>query len=88
VLAKTEWLTPLIDVNLGEALGLLSTLQWMCDMRLCIVDFELDSKIVVDRLYGGKSVVSNHNAMINDCRRLLTSDLTTSDVKFIQRQAN
>jgi len=26
--------------------------------------------------------------MINDCRRLLTSDLATSDVRFIRRQAN
>lgn len=25
VLAKIEWLTPLLDVDLGEALGLLST---------------------------------------------------------------
>jgi len=29
VLAKTEWMTPLIDVDLGEALGLLSAMYWV-----------------------------------------------------------
>jgi len=52
------------------------------------VDFELDSKTVVDSLYGNKCGASNFSAMINDCRRLLASDLETSDVRFIQRQAN
>ena len=50
------------------------------------MDFELDSKIVVDNLYGGKSDVSNYSAVINACRRLIASDLVTSDVRFIRRQ--
>jgi len=32
VLAKTEWLAPLLDVDLGEALGLLSALGWVRDL--------------------------------------------------------
>jgi len=52
------------------------------------VDFKHDSKTVVDSFYGSKSVVSNFSTLINDCRRLLVSDLATSDVRFIQRQAN
>jgi hypothetical protein len=32
VLAKTEWLAPLLDVDLGEALGLLSVLRWVRDL--------------------------------------------------------
>jgi len=71
VLAKTEWLTPFLDVDLGEALGLLSTLCWMHDLQLGIVDFELDSKNVVDSLYSSKSGVSNYSAMINYCRSML-----------------
>jgi ribonuclease HI len=88
VLAKTEWMTPLLDVNLGEALGLLSAMYWVRDLQLGIVDFELDSKTVVDSIFGSKSGVSNFSAVINDCRRLLASDLVTSDVRFIRRQAN
>src|SRR4030065_2026083 len=29
VLAKTEWLSPLLELDLGEALGLLSALHWV-----------------------------------------------------------
>jgi len=47
------------------------------------VDFELDSKIVVDSLYGSKSGVSNFSAMINVRRRLLASDLVISDIRLI-----
>jgi hypothetical protein len=47
-------MTPLLDVDLGETLGLLSTMYCVCvcvcDLLLGIVDFELDSKIVVDSL--------------------------------------
>jgi len=43
---------------------------------------------VVDSLYGSKSDVSNFSAIINYCRRLLASDLVTSDVRFIRTQAN
>jgi len=88
VLAKTEWMTPLIDADLGEALGLLLAMHWVCDLQLGIVDFELDSKTVVDSLYGSKSIVSNFSAVINDCKRLLASDLITFNVMFIRRQTN
>ena len=88
VLAKTEWMSLLLDVDLEEALGLLSAMYWVRDLQLGIVDFELDSKNVVDSLYGSKSGVSNFSAVINDCRRLLASDLVTSDIRFIRRQAN
>ena len=88
MLAKTEWMSPLLDVDLGEALGLLSAMYWVRDLQLGIVYFELDSKIVVDSLYGSKSGVTNFSAVINHCRRLLASDLVSSDVRFIRRQAN
>jgi len=83
VLAKTEWMTPLFDVDLGEVLGLLSAMYWVRDLQLGDVDFELDYRTVLDSLYGSKSGVSDFSAVINDCRRLLASDLVTSDVRFI-----
>ncbi|AET00386.1 hypothetical protein MTR_5g091440 [Medicago truncatula] len=46
VLAKTEWMTPLLDVDLGKALGLLSAMYWVRDLQLGIMDFELDSNTV------------------------------------------
>jgi len=88
VLAKTEWMSPLLDVDLGETLGLLSAMYWVRDLQLGIVDVELDSKTMVYNLYGSKSGVSNYSTVINDCIRLLASDLVTSDVRFNRRQAN
>ena len=66
VLAKTEWMSPILDLDLGEALGLSSAMYWIRDLQLSIVDFELDSKTMVDSLYGSKSGVSNFSAVIND----------------------
>jgi len=54
VLAKTKWMSSLPDVDLGDALGLLSAMYWVRDLQLGIVNFELDSKTVVDNLYGSK----------------------------------
>jgi len=73
---------------MGEALSLLSTLHWVRDLQLGTVDFELDSKTVLDSLNRSKSGVVNYSLVINDCRRLLASNLATSDVRFIRKQTN
>lgn len=75
-------------MDLGEALGLLSALRWVCGLQLGIVDFDINSKIVVDSLYGSKCGVSNYSEVINDCRHMLASNLITSYVRFIRRQTN
>jgi len=46
--AKTEWFEPKCDVHIGEALGLLSARHWVHELQLGPIDFELDSKKVVD----------------------------------------
>ncbi|PNX77982.1 cytochrome p450, partial [Trifolium pratense] len=46
--AKTEWVEPKCEVHVGEALGFLSALRWVHELNLGPVDFELDSKLVVD----------------------------------------
>jgi len=48
VLAKTEWISPLCDVHVGEALGLLSALEWVHLLQLEPINFELDAKRAVD----------------------------------------
>ncbi|PNX54968.1 cytochrome p450, partial [Trifolium pratense] len=58
VLAKTEWIAPCIDVELGEALGLLSALQWVNNLHLHNMNFEMDSKRAVDCLYSDTVNVS------------------------------
>jgi len=44
--------------------------------------------MVVDNIYGKKMGVSDFSAIINECSRLLCTDLTNTYVKFIRRQAN
>jgi len=48
VLARTEWFSPLCDVHVGEALGLLSALEWVHLLQLEPINFELDAKRAVD----------------------------------------
>jgi len=43
---------------------------------------------VVDSIYDRTLSVSDFALIINDCRRLFSFDLTTSDMKFIRRQTN
>ena len=88
VLARTEWFSPIVDVDLGGAMRLLTAMQWVKDLQLLNMDFEMDSKTVVDSVHGGSNGVSNYMAIINDCRHMLAIDLTNLDLKFIRRQAN
>jgi len=64
MLTKTGWLSPLLDVGLREALRLLSALQWIHDLQLANVDFEMKSKVVVDRIYGRTFIVSYFTSII------------------------
>ncbi|CAJ2641528.1 unnamed protein product [Trifolium pratense] len=44
VLAKTMWSTPICEVDVGEALGLLCAINWVHELQLEGVDFVMDSK--------------------------------------------
>jgi hypothetical protein len=70
VLAKTEWMSPIIDTDIGEALGLLSALNWIHDLQLENVDFELDSKNVVTSFHSKRNNMSKLGDIIRDCVRL------------------
>jgi len=48
VLAKIVSLPCFVPVDVGEAVGLHSALQWMSDMQFDNVDFEMDSKLTSD----------------------------------------
>jgi len=58
VLAKTEWYSPLCEVRVGEALGLLSALEWVQELNLGPIDFELDVKKVVDSFLSSRHDVT------------------------------
>lgn len=98
VIEKTEWITPIIDVDMGEVVGLLFAIQWARELNTVNMDFEIDSKAVSDSIYG-RDDVSDFITIINDCRHLLATnlanyrhllatDLANFVVKFIKRQTN
>ena len=39
VLAKTEWFSPICEVHIEEALGLLSAIEWVHELNLGPMDF-------------------------------------------------
>jgi hypothetical protein len=47
VLAKTEWFTPVSEVHVGKPFGLLSDLEWVHELHLRPIDFELDAKKMI-----------------------------------------
>ncbi|GAU35225.1 hypothetical protein TSUD_205010 [Trifolium subterraneum] len=88
VLAKTEWFSPITNVDIGEALGLLHAMKWIQDLQLEHVDFELDSQIVVTKFHSKNRDESELGDIIKDCRTMFNTHFRNSRVEFIRRQAN
>lgn len=40
VIAKIEWITPICDVRMREAIGLLSALRWVPELNMSLIDFD------------------------------------------------
>ncbi|GAU51128.1 hypothetical protein TSUD_92700 [Trifolium subterraneum] len=88
ILAKTEWFTPKSEVHIGEALGLLSALKWVHKLNLGPIDFELDSKRVVDRFHPSSRDFTEFGAIIDHCKLVFSTYYRNSSVEFLRRQAN
>ncbi|MCI50545.1 cytochrome P450, partial [Trifolium medium] len=78
VAVRAEWLEPIINVELGEAMGL-SALKWVNELQLRDMDFEMDNKRVVDRLYSSRTYNSDLCDILRDCRTFLSTSLTNSN---------
>jgi hypothetical protein len=88
VAAKTEQKSPILEVEIGEELGLMSALKWTNEMQLHDIDFEMDCKRVVKSLYSTKIYSSALATIITNCRLLLATNMVNSRVKFIRRKVN
>lgn len=78
VLAKTDWFAPLCDIDLGEAVGLHTALQWVSNLQFDNVDFALDSKRVVDCINCDVDGISEFGCIISTCRCLLQNSFQNS----------
>jgi len=88
VLAKTLTYPCTVSVDVSEALGLHSALQWLTDMQFDNVDFETNSKLTVDTFRSNRNDLSEFGCIISSCRSLLRNLFSNSRVEFVRRQAN
>jgi ribonuclease HI len=88
ILAKTEWFSPRVDVHIGEAIGLLSALTWVHQLNLGPVEFELDSKRVVDRFHSSSRDLTEFGAIMDHCKFTFSTYYRNSSVEFVRRQTN
>jgi len=68
VLAKIEWILPILKVDEGEDLGILFAIRWLKDLHINNVIFELDSKRVVDSFHSNCRDEYELGAIIRECR--------------------
>ncbi|XP_024628810.1 uncharacterized protein [Medicago truncatula] len=88
VLAKMTSFPCLDQVTVGEAMGLFEALQWLSDMSLDNIDFELDSKITCDAFRSSKDDVSKFGHVIASCKALFSAFFINFRTEFTRRQAN
>ena len=88
VLARTVCFSPLCEVHVGEALGLLSAMDWVHLLQLGTVDFEMDAKRVVDSINYSHTDVTEYGNIISNCKTLFSQFYENSCVEFVRRQAN
>jgi ribonuclease HI len=88
VRSKIMWFSPLCSVDVGEALGLYHAIGWVHELQLENVDFEVDSKSVVDYFNKGRGDVTEFGSIMDSSIQLCRSFLTNSHVEFTRRQVN
>jgi hypothetical protein len=74
---KTGCFSPLCDVDIGEALGPHTELEWVVAIHFDNVDFPLDSKRVVDQFKSNIVDNSEFRCIISACRQLLDNSFRT-----------
>jgi ribonuclease HI len=75
-------------VHVGEAIGLLCALNWVHELNLGPIDFELDSKRVVDSFSSSRPDATEFGDIIKNCKSCHSNFYNDSSVEFIRRQAN
>jgi len=85
VLTKQECFSPLCEVHIGEALGLLSALDWVHNLNLGPVDFELDAKRVVDGFNSLNCDVTEFGNIIEHCKSFCSNFYVNSRVETSKR---
>ena len=86
--AKTLWSNPICSSDIGEALGLSHAIQWVHELQLPNVYFELDAKKFVDYFNRGRNDISEFGAIVDECKRRCSVYFENSKMEFNRRQAS
>lgn len=88
VLARATSFGGVHPIDIGEALGLHLDLQWVSDLQLDNIDFEVDSENTQEAIYSSWEDISEFGNIITTFRVLLSSKFVNSRTEFVMRQAN
>lgn len=86
--AKTYWYSSLIDVILGETMSLYVAINYVSDMGLNDIIFEMNDKCVVDAFNSNKPAISEFGCLIKFCKTLFSFFNHNSHVTFDRKKAN
>jgi hypothetical protein len=86
--AKTMWFQPLMDVRIGEVVGLLSVIERVQELEFKQVVFSLDAKSIVDSFNMCTHDRTELGSILSNCRSMISSLCNNSYVEFIRREAN
>jgi hypothetical protein len=88
IVAKTEWYTLRSKVHIGEALRLLSALNWVHELQLGSVDLELDSKRMIHSFHYLIQDYFEFGVLMDHCKLIFSNYYSNSSVEFVRRHAN
>jgi len=77
------WITLVCEVHVGEALGLLSALEWVHQLYLGPTDFEIDTIKLVDRFSSAHQDVTEFGLIIRNCKTIFGQYYVNSSVEFV-----
>jgi hypothetical protein len=86
--AKTKCFSPRCEVHFGEAISLLYALSWVHKLNLGPINFELDSKKVVDIFLSSRPNGTKFRDIIKNCKLCIFNFYNESSIEFIWIQVN
>lgn len=81
------WTFPTHQIPEGEALALLSAMQWASTMFVYNIIVKMDCKSIVDNIQQAKIEHTEFGSIVLQCKQLLSS-LYNSRIEFVKKQAN
>lgn len=87
VLGRSSWLHQRVPILEGEALGLLHAIEWVIDLEIDRFIFDMECKVVVDRLKVTTDDISELGVILSKCSSMLSLSAHFK-VEFSRRLAN